>query len=133
MMNEHSFVAAIHNKLKGKAIHKWKINARFANGVPDAWYSGTSGDVWVEYKWGKYDVSALQQKWLTDRQAEGRRCWLVIGSDDGIQVITAPPYAKHKPSLLYSINEYVKLLTDVCASPTGKEPENENDAERDLR
>jgi hypothetical protein len=117
-MNEHNFVRAIHNKLKGK-VHIWKINARFANGVPDAWYSGPAGDLWVEYKWGKYDVSALQQKWLTDRHADGRRCWLVIGSDEGIRVIQKPPYAKQNTieQSLYSVAEYTQMLLEVCAEP----------------
>ena len=117
-MNEHNFVRSIHNKLKGK-VHIWKINARFANGVPDAWYSGPAGDLWVEYKWGKYDVSALQQKWLTDRHAEGRRCWLVIGSDEGIRVIQKPPYAKQKTveQSFCSVAEYTQMLLEVCAEP----------------
>jgi hypothetical protein len=117
-MTEHSFVRSIHDKLRGK-VFIWKINARFANGVPDAWYSGKAGDVWVEYKWGAYKVSELQNKWLTDRFYEGRRCWLVVGNEDGIRVVDAPPYTRQKiaDQKTYSLQEYVKILCDACTLP----------------
>ena len=118
-MNEHTFVRSIHNRLKGK-LHIWKVAAGFANGVPDAWYSGNKGDLWVEYKWGKYPLSTLQRLWLTARHAEGRRCWVVTGTDKGVVVYTQPPYPEKIPieQTLYTVAEYCALLLNVCVEQT---------------
>jgi hypothetical protein len=78
-MNEHSFIQSIHRKLS-RSLYVWKINAAFQNGVPDAYYSGTARDLWVEYKYGtSHELSKLQQHWLAERSKEGRTCWLVWG------------------------------------------------------
>lgn len=117
-MNEHSFVESIHRRLKKHPLHVWKINARFANGVPDAWYSGGRGDVWVEYKWGRNPPSALQIKWLEDRHREGRRCWLVIGDERGVQIIDRPPYNRPQKTVeqsFYSVAEYISTLLLTCS------------------
>jgi len=90
-VNEHSFVQGVHRRLSA-AVYRWKINARYANGVPDAYYSGPKGDVWVEYKWlpraprqfePAKKLSALQAKWLRDRSNEGRHVAVVVGSPAG--------------------------------------------------
>jgi hypothetical protein len=116
-MTEHTFIEYINRKIKSHGVYVWKINANFANGVPDAYYSAPNGDAWVEYKYGRsHELSALQHKWLTDRYAEGRRCWLVWGSDEGVLVYKAPPYprrvGKDTPALL-SREAYVKELLSV--------------------
>jgi len=90
-MNEHSYIRAIHDRLRSTGVHVWKINARFANGVPDAWYSGPGSDLWVEYKWRagtpvqpfKLALSRNQEIWLRRRHAEGRRVAVILGCPDG--------------------------------------------------
>lgn len=85
-MDEHSFVRSVHRHLPS-AIYKWKINARFIKGVPDAWYSGPGGDLWVEYKFSQrtpkkrvsLNLSANQQHWLNSRHREGRMLAVVFG------------------------------------------------------
>lgn len=94
-MDEHGFIRSVHKKLP-QAVHAWKINARFANGVPDTWYSGGGGDLWVEYKYLKKTpvrrftpgLSALQRKWLRDRLEEGRRVAVIVGTPAGACVLT---------------------------------------------
>ena len=96
-MNEHSYIRAVHRQLPD-AIHVWKINVRFRNGVPDCWYSGGGADLWVEYKWlatvpkkvFKPTLSELQKKWLRDRYAEGRRVAVIVGSPQGGVILAAP-------------------------------------------
>ena len=99
-MTEHGFVASIHRRLAlvSKEVYALKINMRFSNGIPDAWYSGPSGSVWVEYKYlprtpkGEFTVplSPLQLRWLVDRQAEGRKVAVIVGCPKGAAIFTAP-------------------------------------------
>ena len=94
-MNESGFTSSISKKLPSQ-VFSWKINCRFANGTPDAWYSGPKGDIWVEYKYLKKlpkttvkpKLSALQLKWLRDRFHEGRNVAVVVGSPEGCLVYT---------------------------------------------
>lgn len=93
--NEHTFVRSIHGILRRKhpTLYVWKINANYAGGVPDAYYSMKS-DLWVEYKYLKslpqkpetivqYRLSELQKDWLIRRDAEGRDVCVVVGSPQG--------------------------------------------------
>lgn len=119
-MNEHSFVRSINTKIRPH-LHVWKIDANAANGVPDCWYSGNGGDVWVEYKYQDarpYTLSRLQNDWLTSRHNEGRRCWLVVGTPDGVYVCDKPPYAEKLPleRSFYSVAQYTQLLIATCKS-----------------
>lgn len=84
-MRESTFTAKIH-KLLPKHVHAWKISDRFHAGVPDAWYSGPNGDVWVEYKFYQTlpnrftpNLSPAQKRWLHDRYHEGRRVLVIVG------------------------------------------------------
>lgn len=95
-MNEHSLVAGVHKRLPS-TIYKLKLNVRFHKGVADAWYSGGSGDMWVEYKWiastpvrpfvPANHMTALQRHWLNGRLSEGRRVALVIGTPKGAFIL----------------------------------------------
>lgn len=65
----------------------------FAAGVPDCWYSGSKGDIWVEFKFVvlpkrpetsvAVGLSELQKKWLRDRYAEGRCVAVIVGCKEG--------------------------------------------------
>jgi hypothetical protein len=88
-------VRSLHRSLP-QTVHVWKINARFANGVADAWYSGGRADQWVEYKWlprapvdaFTVPLTPLQQKWLNDRRSEGRSVAVIVGTPAGFVVLT---------------------------------------------
>lgn len=94
-MDEHAFIRSIHRHIP-RSVYKLKIAMRFARGVPDAWYSGDQGDLWVEYKYIKptpskkrqIGLSANQVKWLNDRFREGRSVAVVIGTPSGNAILT---------------------------------------------
>ena len=67
-----------------------KNNNDYTSGVPDVWFSGAKGDLWVEFKFVSklpsrvplrpYDLlSSLQEKWLRERYEEGRNVAVIIG------------------------------------------------------
>ena len=90
---ETTFINALHRKLPTSVYHM-KNNNPYTGGIPDCWYSGQLGDVWVEYKYlptmpVRADVhpakllSALQMQWLNGRYAEGRNVAVIIGAPKG--------------------------------------------------
>lgn len=94
-MRESQYTTAI-GKLLPDDVYKLKLNLRYTAGVPDSWYSGGAGDLWVEYKYfqrlprtvdliGGADptITKLQQSWLRARYAEGRSVAVIVGSKDG--------------------------------------------------
>ncbi len=96
-MNESQFSASINASVRRYGVYAWKIAAAFAAGVPDTWYSGTRHDLWVEYKRTTaarktFALVPSQNQWLTKRSDEGRACWLVVATPDGIAVFDTPPY-----------------------------------------
>lgn len=91
-MNEHSFIRSVH-RLLPKDLLVWKINDNFAGGVPDAFISGQSGSIWIEYKYIKAlpkrpgtllktSLTKQQLLWLTRLTANGHKAWLVIGVEN---------------------------------------------------
>jgi hypothetical protein len=108
-----------------------KNNNAYVGGIPDVWYSGMGGDLWVEYKYlPKLPVrvpidpmkllSPLQQKWLRDRKMEGRPVAVVIGCPTGGVIFEnleweAPLTSKEFTSLIYSKKE----LADWIVSRVG--------------
>lgn len=90
---ETTFINALHRKLPTSVYHM-KNNNPYTGGIPDCWYSGQSGDLWVEYKYlptmpVRADVhpakllSALQLQWLNGRHTEGRNVAVIIGAPKG--------------------------------------------------
>jgi len=51
-MTEHDFIRAIHKKLPS-SVYRWKIHDTFTGGIPDAFYMGPAGAVFIEYKYAK--------------------------------------------------------------------------------
>jgi len=94
---ENRFRAAIHRRLPAK-LHHEKMNNPWRGGTADDWYSGPSGDCWVEYKWVpkvptkvlKPKLEPLQEKWLNGRFSEGRDVYVVVGCPDGGVIFSAP-------------------------------------------
>ena len=90
---ETTFINGLHKKLP-RSVYYMKNNNPYTGGIPDCWYSGQSGDLWVEYKYlptmpVRADVhpakllSALQREWLNGRHAEGRNVAVIIGAPKG--------------------------------------------------
>ena len=102
-MNEHSFIKAIHRKLP-KDIYHWKVSDRFTGGVPDCYYEGSKGALWIEYKYLKSlpkktttpinpGISKLQLAWLERAERNGVNTMLVAGYPCGSisRVVILPP------------------------------------------
>ena len=89
---ETTFIRSV-NKHLPSHIYSMKNNNVYCAGVPDVWYSGPGGDLWVEYKFVvipkrsdtvvKVELSELQKTWLRDRDAEGRDVGVIIGCAEG--------------------------------------------------
>ena len=86
-MNESGYTRKI-TKLLRADVYAWKISDRFTAGVPDAYYSGPTRDIWVEYKHipkppkttqQSAALSDLQKKWLRERMGQGRNVAVVVG------------------------------------------------------
>jgi hypothetical protein len=100
-MDEHGYIRSIHTHLPKKGLTIWKINDNFRGGVPDAYYSGSGGDIWIEYKYVKRlpkreDTQIIPQlrpqqiKWLNTEHNYGRNVYCVVGSPDGGVVLEHP-------------------------------------------
>jgi hypothetical protein len=94
------------NRTLRSEICVWKISDRFTSGVPDCWYSGPKGDLWVEYKYTeklpkrvpvKPDLSPRQRDWLMDRHREGRNVAVVVGSEEGAVIYPGISFEDPKP------------------------------------
>lgn len=95
---ENNFIDSVHRHLP-VGLYRMKNHNEYVGGVPDVWYSGPISDLWIEYKFlvvpkrsttmidlvgGKTPmISALQQRWLIDRHAEGRKVCVVVGCKEG--------------------------------------------------
>ena len=73
-----------------EGVYSMKNNNDYTSGVPDVWFSGTKGDLWVEFKFVSklpqkvplrpYELlTSLQEKWLRERYEEGRNVAVIIG------------------------------------------------------
>lgn len=89
---ENTFIASVHRHLPVGLYHM-KNHNQYNGGIPDVWYSGPAGDLWIEYKFiavPKRDdtniiinLSELQKNWLRSRFSEGRKVAVVVGCKEG--------------------------------------------------
>ncbi len=95
MTPENKFIGRVHKQLdKICSVYHMKNHNQYIGGIPDVWYSGKSGDLWIEYKYvdplpvnvpirpAKL-LSTLQIDWLKARHKEGRSVVVIIGYKDG--------------------------------------------------
>lgn len=92
---ETTFITSVHKHLPLKSkLHREKMNNPYSSGTADVWYSGSGGDLWVEYKFipripqrGVVDpvklLTPLQLQWLDGRYDEGRNVGVIIGCSTG--------------------------------------------------
>ena len=131
-MHESTFTRSVNKKLP-RTVYAWKVNARYAPGVPDCWYSGPHGDLWVEWKYlpkmpktHKPKLSELQRNWLNTRYDEGRNVLVLVGSPQGIAIFEDRAWNdKQTIGQLYSRDEIATWMTNklcVVKPSTTKEP-----------
>jgi hypothetical protein len=81
-----------------KEVYRWKIHDKFTGGVPDAYYEGPKGFLWVEYKYIKtlpkrastpikIGLSALQTQWLNRATNNDIPCIVVVGNNNHCLVL----------------------------------------------
>lgn len=127
-MNEHSFIKSIHSKLDAK-VFVWKIADRFQGGVPDAYYSGPTGYMYVEYKYQpklptkqetkvKINLSELQRLWLAKAKSHNHLAYIALGSPAGVYVTEddRETWISHKDLLKKSIprESFINGIDNVC-------------------
>lgn len=87
---ETTFISSVHRLIP--QVYAEKMANPWRSGTADVWYSGTRGDLWVEYKFIEKiprseeiipDCSPLQRRWLANRLAEGRNIAVVLGTRTG--------------------------------------------------
>ena len=113
-MNEGDFIAKVHKKLP-RTTYRVKFSDRYAGGVPDCYYSGNGGDLWVEYKYQevaghKPNLSDLQKRWLIDRHAEGRSVACVVGTPSGVIIYEGTDWLNHRQYVLTPFAEYISWI-----------------------
>jgi hypothetical protein len=122
---ESNFIAKIHKRLPA-AIYRMKTNNPYVAGIPDCYYSGSVGELWVEYKFVpkipingmvKVALSALQRQWLEGREVEGRNVGVVVGSPEGVVIFHGAAYpeemsAAHFRIAMIDIEEVAEWITE---------------------
>jgi hypothetical protein len=127
---ETNFTTRIHKRLP-LSIYKMKNNNQYTGGIPDVWYSGKSGDLWVEYKYlpktpvravtdPKKLLSALQLQWLNARKEEGRNVAVIIGCPDGGVLLSNGVWNEEIPAsnftaLIVSVNDLAAFIEGQVA------------------
>jgi len=134
-MDEHGFIRSVHRHLPKKGITVWKINDNFRGGVPDAYYSGPKGDIWIEYKYlrqvpkraGTLIVPSLrpqQIKWLEKEHSFGRQVYCIVGCKSGGHVFEYPDWVNGIPTEFFnkSIRKQKQLAAWICSLTTNEKP-----------
>jgi len=95
---ENTFISGVHKHLCS-TVYRMKTNNPYVAGIPDCYYSGSKGELWVEYKFIvipkrattmiEVNLSALQLAWLRGRHDEGRKVAVIVGSSEGGIVLDA--------------------------------------------
>lgn len=89
---ENTFIQSVHRYLPVD-LYKMKNHNQYNGGIPDVWYSGPAGDLWIEYKFNVLpkradtpvvpNLSPLQVDWLQERSKEGRKLGVIVGCKEG--------------------------------------------------
>ena len=79
---EARLIAAINKQLPETVYHQ-AMGAMYSNGTPDQYYEGSNTALWIEYKWEKNKLSALQERWIARAKKNGIEVWVVRGYEGG--------------------------------------------------
>ena len=134
-MNEHSFIRSIHTNISSD-VFVWKIADKYQGGVPDTYYSGPSGFMYIEYKYiqnipkrsttkVKVTLTELQRAWLRRAQSHNHLAYTVIGSSAGVYIIADPHlvYVTQENLISKSIpkKNFIDRIERVCTRGDLKE------------
>ena len=89
-MNESQTTAKI-NRYLPPEVYAWKIHDSYHRGIPDCYYSGPSGDLWIEFKHYPAGIPGVFKPRLTEHQIQ----WLNARHDEGRRVAVVVTDAKH--------------------------------------
>ena len=81
-MTEREFIAKIHKALDSE-IYKWKIHDAYHGGVPDAYYSGPAGCMFIEYKYHRKMPVRLTSK-INTKTSSQQKLWLQRAIDHNV-------------------------------------------------
>ena len=120
---ENAYIAKVHKHLP-RTLYRMKNSNSYTAGVPDTWYSGSNGDLWVEFKYlptvpkrTAVDplklLSPLQVKWLNERFGEGRNVAVVIGCPLGGVLLTKKSW--ESPISAPNFHALIKSNADLAA------------------
>jgi hypothetical protein len=124
---ETRFIQRVERKLDRGVYHMKNANP-WIGGVPDSWYSGKGGDLWIEYKYlpkhGKVSptklLSALQRDWLNARHKEGRAVAVIIGCPEGGAILENRVWendleATEFNTMVRPVEEVARWITKRCS------------------
>lgn len=131
-MTEKDFINKIHRKLP-KSIYKWKIRDTYHGGVPDAYYSGVGGCIFIEYKYEKFlpkkpttripvKTTTQQKQWLLTARSHCVPAFVVLGVEDkvvitskvDVEYFTQEEFLQQATTIDYFVEELIKL----CQTPS---------------
>ena len=93
---ENGYISSV-NRALTTAVYREKTSNPFRKGMPDMYYEGDKGSLWIEFKW-RYKIigelcltdrmkggflSHFQSEWLKRAHACGQRVGVIVGSPDG--------------------------------------------------
>lgn len=128
-MNEHSFIRSIHTSISSE-VFVWKIADKYQGGVPDTFYSGPSGYMFIEYKYEpklpkklttkiKVALTELQRAWLSKAQSHNHLAYIALGSPAGVYITddTTLKQVSHTQLIQESIprKEFINRIELVCS------------------
>lgn len=119
---ENTFIQSVHRYLPVD-LYRMKNHNQYNGGIPDVWYSGPAGDLWIEYKFvvlPKRDetmitpgLSDLQKDWLRKRAKEGRKIGVIVGTKDG--GVWLPDLAWGSPLKTEEFRKLMKPRSELAA------------------
>jgi hypothetical protein len=113
-----------------KNLYHWSINDSYHAGIPDHYYSGAGGDLWVEYKYFPTDrdyfdltlpsktpkLTVRQQHWLNKRHEEGRHVWVIVGMPSGGVILMEKEWLRPvKVQALLNRKQIAQEIMTVCS------------------
>ena len=139
---ETTFYTSVHKHLP-ESVYRMKTHNPYIGGIPDCWYSGRGGDLWIEYKFVvlpkrdttliNIDVSSLQSDWLRDRYSEGRTVAVIVGCKEGGVIFTGLTWEteisthlfKHRLKSRKDIADFIRQTCLWTNSSTTSKPSSE--------
>jgi len=129
-VNEHSFIRAVHRKLPPDVM-RWKIHDTYTGGVPDAWYAGPAGTLFVEYKYVslpkksttriKIGLSEQQRLFLNRLIEYHLHCAVIVAHQNGASIFSPAEvdvgFTKKSFSTPLSVPDIADWITNSVTIP----------------